>query len=178
MNKKTKEKLKDLLFRYSLLLILSIIGVRIFHFIFEPVTVYPSFYLFKIFYETNLSGNLLTFTGSLISLEIIGACIAGSAYLLLTILNLSTPNIKIKKRLKVLGFAFILFLFLNILRIFFIGVLFIENISWAAWAHEIFWYIGSVILVVFIWFLEVEKYKIKEIPFYSDLKFIQKLIRK
>jgi hypothetical protein len=44
-------------------------------------------------------------------------------------------------------------------------------------SHKLSWYIGSIILVVGIWFLEVKKFNIKEIPFYSDLKAMLKNIK-
>jgi len=179
MNKKLKIKLKDLLYRYSVLVLLAFFGISIFYFIFEPLTVYPSYFLFKIFYHPILqSGNIFYFPRNLISLQIIGSCVAGSAYLLLTILNISTPKIKLSKRLYLLGTAFLSFLVLNIIRIFLIGVLFIEKVAWANFAHEFFWYFGSIAFVIIIWFFQVKKSKIKEIPFYSDLKFVYKLINK
>jgi len=175
MNKKIKSKLKDIFLRYSVLVLLSIFGIQIFYFIFKPLTIYPSYFLFDIFYYTSLFGDIIKFPGTFISLKIIGACIAGSAYLLLTILNFSVPNIKLKKRLKLLLISYFAFLIINILRIFIIGVLFIEKLSWANLAHQFFWYLGSIVFVILIWFIQVKKYKIKGIPFYSDLKFLYKL---
>jgi exosortase/archaeosortase family protein len=179
MNKKTKKSLKDIFYRYFILILAVFFGLPFFYFIFEPLTVYPSLFLFKLFYNPVLMPeNVITFPGRFISFEVIGACIAGSAYLLLTILNLSTPNIKLKRRLNLLAIAFLSFLVLNILRIFLIGVLFLEKVSWADFAHKLLWYIGSIVVIILIWFIQVRKHKIKEIPFYSDLKFVFNLIKK
>ncbi len=179
MNKRVNKSLKDIFYRYSILIFLSIFGVFIFQSLFQIITVYPSFFLFKLFYKVVLAnGNLLIFSGKSISLEIIGPCVAGSAYLLLTILNISVPNIKIKKRLKLLLLAYLSFLLINLLRIFLIGIFFVEKISWADTAHKFFWYFGSIFAVIIIWFLQVGRNKIKEIPFYSDLKFFYKLTKK
>jgi exosortase/archaeosortase family protein len=106
------------------------------------------------------------------AIEIIGACIAGSAYSLLLILNLSVPNIKIKQRIKLLLFSFSSLLIINILRIFILSVLFVQGISFFDITHKLFWYAGSTIFVVAIWFTGIKLFKIKEIPFYSDIKYL------
>jgi hypothetical protein len=59
-------------------------------------------------------------------------------------------------------------------RIFFLGILYIYGSPFFDLLHKILWYFGSVFLTVGIWFLEVYLFKIKEIPFYSDLKFLYK----
>lgn len=178
MSKKIKRDLTKLFLRYSILLIVALIGVELFYFIFKPLTVYPSYFLFDIFYKIYLSEGIIHFYNSVISVEIIGACVAGSAYLLFFILNLSTPNIKLKKRLYMLGISFASFLIINIIRIFLIGILFVEGFAFAEFAHKFFWYFGSIFMVIIIWFVEVHKFKIKEIPFYSDFKFLFEEIKK
>ena len=120
-----------------------------------------------------MKGIVITFPNN-IFIEIIEACVAGSAYYLLFILNLSIPNINLPKRFKLLFISFVSLLIVNIIRIVFLSVVFVTGASWFDIAHKIFWYIGSIIFVLVIWFLEVKYYKIKEIPFYSDLKFIYK----
>ena len=40
--------------------------------------------------------------------------------------------------------------------------------------HKIFWYSLSILFVVGIWFLEVKLFKIKSIPFYSDIISVYK----
>ncbi len=102
----------------------------------------------------------------------IAACIAGSAYYLLLILNLSTPGIKLKKRISMILWAFSVFLAVNILRIFLLALIFIAGYSWFDITHKLFWYILSTIFVIAIWFIEVRLFKIKGIPFYSDMKFL------
>jgi exosortase/archaeosortase family protein len=172
MSKKLRNKFTDLIIRYSILLILSVFGLGIIYFIFEPLTKYPVFFLFNSLYDVYLSGNVINFRNYPIALEIIGACIAGSAYLLLLILNLSTPDIKLKNRMKIIFGGFITFLLFNIFRIFLIGMLFLNNLSWAELIHKFLWYFGSIALILIIWFYQVKKYNIKNIPFYSDIKLI------
>jgi hypothetical protein len=76
--------------------------------------------------------------------------------------------------LALLGISFASFLIINILRIFFIGVMFIENFSYAEFAHIFFWYFGSIFMVILIWFVEVKIFRIKDIPFYTDVKYLIK----
>ena len=64
------------------------------------------------------------------------------------------------------------FLILNIARIFFLSIAYVNGYSWFDFTHKLFWYLGSSIFVVGIWFAEVKLFKIKQIPFYSDLKFL------
>ena len=72
-------------------------------------------------------------------------------------------------------FSFALLLILNIMRIFTLSL--ILGSSSFGLIHKIFWYLGATIFVVLIWFLEVKIFKIKEIPFYSDFKFLIKKIK-
>ena len=135
-----------------------------------PLTVFPVYGLLNLFFDATLIGNTI-FIG-LTDIEIISACVAGAAYYFLLVLNLSTPKIDVKKRLKILGVSFGILLLINILRIFILSVIYFQNEAIYNFAHILFWYLGSTIFVVAIWFWSVQKFKIKEIPFYSDFKFL------
>lgn len=178
MKKEGKRKFYSIFLRYLILILIFIPDLWIFYFIFTPLTIYPVYFILKIFFDVSLSGNVILFSNFPFSLKIIGACVAGSAYYLLTILNLSIPGIKLNKRMKMLFLSFIAFLVINILRIVLLFQVYISSPSLFNTLHKITWYFVSVFLVVGIWFLEVKLFKIKEIPFYSDLKFISKHIRK
>jgi exosortase/archaeosortase family protein len=163
-------KLLNLILRYSLLIIFALLSVKVFYVIFTPLTIYPVFFVLKQFFNSYLMGNFI-FVNNL-PIEIIGPCVAGSAYLLLLMLNLSTPSIKLSKRLGITVFSFSLLLIVNILRIILLSFMFVSGNSFFDMAHILFWYAGSVIFVVGIWFLGVKIFKVKEIPFYSDIKFL------
>ncbi|MFW6027161.1 MAG: pacearchaeosortase [Candidatus Woesearchaeota archaeon] len=175
--KKNKKEVKNLIIRYFLLLVFLFIGLKLVYFIFEPLTRYPVYWLLDIFYNVSLSNSIILFPG-LNFIEIAGACIAGSAYLLFLILNLSTPKISLLKRLKLLGIAFGSFLILNIIRIFILGILVVRDSPSFSFVHSFFWYFLSIIFVVGIWFFEVKKFNIKHIPFYSDIMFLLNKTRK
>jgi exosortase/archaeosortase family protein len=167
---KKEGKLLNLILRYSLLIIFVFLSVKVFYVIFTPLTIYPVFFVLKQFFNSYLMGNFI-FVNNL-PIEIIGPCVAGSAYLLLLMLNLSTPSIKLSKRLGITVFSFSLLLIVNILRIVLLSFMFVSGNSFFDMAHILFWYAGSVIFVVAIWFLSVKIFRIKEIPFYSDIKFL------
>ncbi len=175
MNKLSKQFL-DLLIRYAILIIIALPGLWLFYFIFTPLTLYPVYFLLSLFFDTSLMGNIILIGE--FPIELIGACIAGSAYYLLLILNLSVPKIKLQKRAKMILLSFASLLILNILRIFFLSLVFISEASWFDITHKLFWYLGSIVFVVGIWFAEVKFFKIKEIPFYSDIRNLFNLISK
>lgn len=163
-------KLQNIFLRYIILILVAIPNLYLFYFIFTPLTVYPLYFLLNIFFDTSLSQNIIQFSN--LSIELIPACIAGAAYYLLLILNLSTPKIKFKKRIKLIFSSFLIFLALNILRIFFLSLLLHSGSVYFDITHKFFWYIISTIFVVGIWFFQVKLYKIRQIPFYSDIKYI------
>lgn len=164
------KRVGDIVVRYLILLLVAIPNLYIFYLIFTPLTLYPVYWLLGLFYEASLSGNSILFQN--FNIELVEACIAGSAYYFLLILNLSTPKIKVKKRIKLMAYSFLTFLILNILRIFFLSLLLFSESNYFDVTHKIFWYSISTLFVVGIWFFQVKQYKIKEIPIYSDLKYI------
>lgn len=170
-----KNKLLSIFLRYLIIVLVAIPNLFIFYFLFAPLTTYPLLALFKVFFkEVSLTVNTFKISESFF-IEIINACIAGSAYYLLFILNLSMPNIKLKKRINMILFSFGFFLALNILRIFMFSLIFIYfSQNFFDIAHKLFWYFGATIFVVLIWFIEVKKFKIKEIPIYSDIIYLIK----
>jgi len=162
--------------RYIILVAVAFPSLWIFYFIFTPLTIYPVYFIFNLFLEVSLLGNILLIENNL-PIEFIRACIAGSAYYLLLILNLATPGIDLKKRIKMIFFSFAALLFVNLFRIILLIFIFFSGFSFFELTHEVFWYSMSVIFVIIIWFAEIKIFKIKKIPFYSDLKFLYKKIR-
>ncbi|MEK6928863.1 MAG: pacearchaeosortase [Nanoarchaeota archaeon] len=161
-----------LIARYIFLVVLALSDLYLIYLVFTPLTLYSVSFILSLFYE-NL--NLLNGTSTIFIdgdyINIIEACIAGSAYFLLLILNLSVP-MEIKKRIKSISFTISSFFLLNVLRIVIFSVLFVQGYQYFDIAHKFIWYFGSTILIVIIWFLNVYLFKIKEIPVYSDIKEI------
>lgn len=162
--------------RYIILVILGIPNLFVFYFIFTPLTVYPVFFLSDILYNANLlPGNIISLQGILVN--IIPACIAGAAYYFLLILNLTTP-MHLKKRIQSILFLFLMFLILNIIRIIIFINLALNKVQYFDLAHKTTWYIGSTILLIIIWFVNLSIFKIQSIPVITDLKSIKRHIRK
>ena len=111
-----------------------------------------------------------------IMIEIIPSCVAGAAFFLLLFLILSTAEIKPKKRTLIIVLSMLILFILNILRIIILAGL--AKTSYFEVAHWTSWHIISTLFVVVIWFAMVKIYKIKSIPVYSDLVFIQGLVKK
>ncbi len=173
---KIKKRVIGIFIRYIILLLIAIPHMKIFYYIFSPLTVYPSFFLFKLFYDASLYSNLILINSCSV-IEIIPSCVIGSAYYLLLILNLGVSEIRIKKRIIMIFSSFFILLFVNILRIFILGVLYTSNSPLSDSLHKLFWMFLSIVFVVGIWFAEVRFFKIKEIPFYDDLRFVSSHIK-
>ena len=162
----------NLIIRYLILVLLGLFSLLgLFYFIFTSLTVYPVFWIISIFDNGAklLIGNLLFFKG--VYAEISAACVAGAAYYLLLILNLTTP-MNINKRIKSIVFLLLIFLLLNIARILFFAGLLVSGSQYFDATHTLVWYFGSTILVVLVWFINVLYFKIKAIPIYTDIKNI------
>ena len=167
--KKLAVNFYGLLIRYSILILSALFNLGLFYFIFTPLTVYPVYFIISLFFEAVLMGNVI-FIEQSIPIELIKSCIAGSAYYLLFVLNMSVPNIAPKKRIKMVLLSFLSLLVLNILRIVILVFVFMFGTSFFDATHKIFWYALSTVFVVGIWFAEVKIFRIKEIPIYSDIK--------
>ena len=171
------DKSKTLIYlflRYLFLIIIALPGFAIFYFIFSPLTIYPSYWILSLFYQVSLQGN--SFIIDNYSINIIEACVAGGAYYLLLILNLSTP-MKVNVRVKSLLFLLSTFLLFNISRLVIFSSLALEGFSYFDIAHKYTWYFGSTIFVALLWFLNVYIFKISEIPIFSDFKMIYSQIK-
>lgn len=168
-NKEATAKPVFLLLRYLILLGLMF-TLPIVYKILTPLTVYSTGFLLKLFYQISILGDIIYIFPDIL-IQIIAPCVAGSAYLFLLILNLTLP-MKLKTRIYSIIFSVIILFALNILRIFFLAVLLVNNSQFFDFTHKLFWYVLSTVFVVGIWFLTAFLFKIKEIPIYSDVKYL------
>lgn len=168
-----KKEIISIFLRYIILILVALPGMYLFYLIFTPLTIYPVYIILKSFYPSMiLQGNSLLINSSIIS--IIPACIAGSAYYLLLILNLATP-MKLTLRLKSLSFLFGFFLLFNIIRLTIFIFLYFSNFDYFDIAHKLAWYFGSTLFVIILWFANAIFFNIKKIPAYADLKSLHNL---
>ena len=168
---------KGFIVRYLLLILSASFNLGIFYAVFTPLTVYPVYWITKIFFDSFLIGTTIVIQES-IPIELIESCIAGSAYFLLLILNMSVPGINTKRRIKMVLLSFLALLALNILRIVILIIVYMFGASFFDVTHKVFWYALSTLFVVGIWFAEVKIFKIKEIPVYSDVKSLLESAKK
>jgi len=172
---KNKEAL-ELSLRYLILLLFGAF-ISVFYTVFRPLTVYPAYLILKLFNPLTYLVSATSISASGITIILIPACIAGAAYYLLLILNLSTP-MPLEKRIKSLILSFAVFLIVNIIRIILISQLAISNFAYFDITHKILWYLGSTLLVVIAWFISVLAFKIKSIPACTDIKTLVKTAKK
>lgn len=173
MKKKLKEENNyfSIFLRYLLIIAVAVPNLYLFYLVLTPLTFYPVYLLLNLFFNPIITSSISFSLGS-IPIEIIDACVAGSAYYLLFMLNLAIPNISFSKRIKMIFSSFLLLLILNILRIVFLSILAYSGSNYFDITHKLFWYLLSTVFVVSIWFWEVSFFKVKGIPFYEDLKFM------
>jgi exosortase/archaeosortase family protein len=168
-----KNEVLGLILRYGLIF-LSVFLIPLFYVILKPLTVYCLYFIMQFFYKVGVNGNILGFfvSGNLFNVEIIDACVAGSAFFLLLILNLSTKNLGVLKRIWLFLFeAALLFLF-NLIRLLVIIPLYLNGSALFPIVHELFWYVLSIAFVVLIWLFGAWVFRIREIPVYSDICWI------
>ena len=133
------------------------------------LTLYPLNFILNLFTDTLIFENSLVISNFII--DIIPACVAVSAYLLLFILNFITPMTS-KTRLKSILFSLLALWLLNLLRILFLAYLFMVHYSNFEFIHKFIWYFASTMLVVLIWLATCYLFKIKSIPVYSDIIYL------
>jgi len=167
------EHTNKLIIRITLALFIAILGVELFYPIISPLTFYLS-YLSLFFLKPIMLSNTSFSIGQNI-LEFIPSCAAASAYLLLTLLILTTKDIDLKKGIKIFLLGSALILLVNIIRIDFLAVLFVKYSSnLFETLHNFIWRIVSTIFVVMLWITLTYIFNIKTIPIYSDFKEILK----
>jgi len=174
--KEIKKRIRGLLLRYIIAILISLNSFFIFYLIFTPLTLWPSYALLGIFYTAAVNGNAILIDGNVFLLN--EACIAGSAYFLLTLLNLTTPNLRFLRRLKIFLFDASLLLVFNIIRVVSLSCALMSGFAFFDAMHILIWYVLSVLIVVAIWLLTIKIFKIRGIPILSDIAFLGKLIRK
>ena len=143
---------------------------------FYVLTFYPSVFLMGVFYDVSYSGNIIMIGGKLI--EIIPECVGVLAYVLLSILILLTRDIKLRKGLKMFFFGSIFILLFNILRIVFLGYLFLNyDRNYFNSIHILLWMFMSGFYVGAVWIFLSWRFKIKNIPLVSDVSYLLNKIR-
>jgi exosortase/archaeosortase family protein len=171
MKKKKNKEIISIFLRYIVLLFVILIiysSEKIYSLLFS-MTIYPVNFILSLFFNSSVNNSSILLDS--IVINIIPACVAVSAYVLLFILNF-TIQLDLKRRIYSLIFSLFLLLLLNIFRISIFSILFINKFTYFNLLHELFWYFFSIVLVIGIWFLTAYLFKIRSIPIYDDFKCI------
>jgi len=165
----------NLIIRLATLLALGL-NLNLFYKVLTPITVYPVYFFFRLFYDARLIDWTLDVDNTYIMF--IPACIAASAYFLFTVLLLTTKDIKFKLGLKILLFGFASILAVNIFRIILLLIILLNyGFNWFETVHLTIWMFVVSIFIALLWIFFVKRYKIREIPFYSDFRYLLKRLR-
>lgn len=170
-----EKRAMGVLARYALILVAAASDFFVFYFVFGPLTVYPVHLIIGVFSESFLIGDVLLVEG--VPVKFVRACIAGSAYYFLFLLNLSTPGVEIGRRLRVLFLSFLSFLSFNVARILALIWLHFNGSSFFDDVHWFLWHFMSTLLVVGIWFFQIRRLGDGKVPVFSDVKFLIGRIR-
>ena len=140
--------------------------------IFLPITKFLSFIIPNI-----IDSGVTIVQNSLVIGEkyftLIPACIALPAYYLLFFLILTTKDLSFKKSLTLFFTGSFLILLMNVIRIDILILAFSGlGKSWFEYIHLFLWKFVSGVYVALVWIYLIKKYNIKEIPVYSDFKYL------
>ncbi len=162
--------LKSLLIR----LILCFIPISLFSFFLTPITVYGSYILLVSFLDIVMKENFLIVNG--FPFEIVEACVATTAYYLLWLLCFLTKDIKLKIRLKLLLYGFLLILGMNLFRVALLVFIAMKyGFAWFTLVHLAFWNFVTGIYVALVWIFLVMKFRVYSVPVCDDLRTLYKM---
>ena len=166
-----------LIIRICILLAVFLIPVNIFLVIFSKATLIMSYNLLNILgFDSILKTESIIIQG--FNLIFVPACVATSAYYLLTALILLTKDIPIKKIVLFFTFGSLLLLIMNVIRIDILIIILIKyGHNYFEKAHLLVWKFLSSVFVACVWILLAYTLKIKSIPVYSDFISLIKKIR-
>ncbi len=163
------DKVKEIIIRYVLAFFPFIFFNQVYWFL-KYITFNMLSLIFSLFAKvnTNFSENTIYINEQ--SILLIEPCIAVSAFILLFLLNITSPDIDFKKRIYSF-FLSIIFLFIfNIIRIIFLFSIF--NFQFFDIVHLIVWYGLSTLVVFLDWILMIKLFNIKTIPVISDIIYL------
>lgn len=167
MDKQIKN-IVEIFSRYLLIVVLGLGNLYLFYEFLTPLTISILDAILSLSGDSLVIGNSIHFKR--VIFEIIPACIAGSAFYLMFILVFSTREITFRRRLAVLLSSFVLLFSFNMTRLVFLVS--IVRASYFQAVHWLLWNFVSIIFVVGIWILMVHLFRLKNIPIYSDLKYL------
>jgi exosortase/archaeosortase family protein len=162
----------SLITRFLLALVVTL-NYPLFYVILAPITLYLSYFILNLFYDTILIGSSIGVNG--LGFKFIEACVAPAAYYLLFVLIIGLKDLDWKSGLKMFFYGSLLILAMNVLRIIILIVLDVEfGKSYFDAVHLVFWTFLSGLYVALVWIFLVKRFRVRKIPFYSDLNYFYK----
>lgn len=166
---------KILVVRYGLALYLSL-NVEVLYSLFSGPTLNLTFAILNLFYDATLNGEVISVAGH--TLRFIPACVAAAAYLLLSILILLTKDLDFWMIVKLFLAGSLLIFAMNIIRLEMLMFVLLEfGKDYFDTLHLFFWKIVASVYVALVWVFLVYRFRIKEVPLYSDLRFLVNRIK-
>lgn len=159
-------------------LVALIFRPQIFYIFLTAPTIMISFILLKLAgYSVVKAGTSLIVNN--VTLNFVEACVASSAYYLLLFLILLTKDIRLKTAFEMFFLGSLIIFSVNIIRIFVLIVVLLEKgYDYFNLIHLTFWYGVASVLVFLVWVYLTKKYKIKNIPVYSDVVYLASKIKR
>ena len=136
-----------LILRYIILLFL-VTQLSLIYKILTPLTTNAVGEFLRLFYQVSIHKDIININITT-TIQIVSACVAGSAYLLLLILNLTVPLNSIT-RIKSIIFSMASLFIINVIRIVFLTYLLVIDFPYFDFTHKFFWYFLSTIFVIII----------------------------
>jgi len=160
------------------LILALVIPFSLFYVIFyKPTILIPYWILIAFGYNAILGSKTILINNTMFSF--VSACVAASAYYLLTLLILTTKDIGLRKSIKLWIYGSLIILGVNIIRIVLLIVVYLESgVKWFETLHLFIWKFVASVFVVLLWIWLTNKFKIKTIPVYSDLMELSNLSKK
>lgn len=172
---------KQILIRYFFLITLTYIFLNNFFLYYIQILYTNIIYFFlNLFIPIKINSNIILIKSLNISFEVINACVANQAYILIGFIFLSIPIKNIKILFIIIVKSFILFSIFNLLRILLLIIIyFYFGEVWFKNLHLLFYeFLSGVITgIIIIYYLrKYNNYYIKNqrLPIISDLKNILK----
>ena len=160
---------------------IAAIVLAFFSAIFSPVitviTTRTSFGLLRLFTDATMKDSTITLGAT--TVNIISACAALSAYLLLALLILLTNGISLRKGILLFCYGSLLIFIANILRIeLLIYILHNYGTNYFETLHLIIWKIVASVYVAFVWVFLTWRFQITAMPIVSDIQQVMRSVKK
>ena len=118
----------------------------------------------------------ISILGGEVTINIVKYCVTASAYYLLTLFCIIVMNVALWKRVLMFLIGSALIFGMNFARIILLIIILLDGNGAFEPAHAVFSLALATGYVVLVWILLSFLFKVKTVPFYSDIKFLTREI--